>query len=189
MDDFEMRANPAKNSTGRTYRFHEPGSALWPFGFGKSYSTFEMSWDADTLTDRSGDVTIAAPPSVTTVALAPTESGKPGISRTLTVTNTGHVPAAKVVLAFAAKTDSDDAPRKELIALRKVHLEPGASVKLSFDSDDGAGLGYCAFCTVAAAGKTRSVSAGKYRLSVGDGDNDALAFDFVATGPTVTLPI
>ena len=57
------------------------------------------------------------------------------------------------------------------------------------DVGGGRSLGFCAFCTVAADGKSRSVSAGKYRLSIGDGDNDTLTHDFVATGSTVTLPL
>jgi beta-D-xylosidase 4 len=43
MSDMGMRANTTTGSPGRTYRFYN-GTPLWHFGFGLSYTTFELTW-------------------------------------------------------------------------------------------------------------------------------------------------
>lgn len=45
-----MRPNATTGSPGRTYRFYT-GEPLWPFGFGLSFTQFELTW-ASTLAVR-----------------------------------------------------------------------------------------------------------------------------------------
>ena len=106
-----------------------------------------------------------------------------------TVTNTGSVAAAKVVMAFMSEVtpravlhrgiDNDGtvehsrAPNKSLFGMQKVFLRPGESKTLTFDApllpafDD-----WCAFCTVTTRG-TRVVAPGVYRLTVGGDGSDS----------------
>ena len=194
MTDFRMR--PADGTTGRTYRFYE-GSVLWPFGFGLSYTTFGFAW-------AGGEAAVNA----TTNSLLPTAT-TPGVELSLRVTNTGGVGSAKVVLFFVARVDGGDAatridgdaptrigdgddapPRKTLVAIEKIFLEPNASTMISVTSGAGTELGYCAFCAVAADGKHRRIEAGIYEVSVGDGASHAMPpRRVVVIGDAVVLPL
>ena len=144
MTDFRMRPYPTKADTGRTYRFYS-GQPLWPFGFGLSYSSFSLTWaDEGGVAGVDGHVAgvdghvagvegsvagvdghvarVDGHVSVSTASLLPSAPTS-GVSLTLSITNTGGVAAAKVVLAFVTKLDDAGAPRKTLFAMRKVsHL-------------------------------------------------------------------
>lgn len=89
----------------------------YPFGFGLSYTTFELGEPkAKRTTYRAGDT----------------------VSVTVDVTNTGAVDGKEVVQLYASKPDSDieRAPR-ELKAFEKVLVKRGETVrvKLSFETD------------------------------------------------------
>jgi beta-glucosidase len=89
----------------------------YPFGFGLSYTTFELGEPkAKRTTYRAGDT----------------------VSVTVDVTNTGAVDGKEVVQLYASKPDSDieRAPR-ELKAFEKVLVKRGETVrvKLSFEVD------------------------------------------------------
>lgn len=97
----------------RTYRYFS-GQPLWPFGHGRSYTTF-----------RYDDLRVEAtsPP------------GAPPVL-SLTVTNSGRRAGDDVVLAFVAHEGAGtSAPRKSLAAFRRVTLEPGASTRVSLPLD------------------------------------------------------
>jgi beta-glucosidase len=125
---------------GRTYRYFA-GTPLYPFGHGLSYTRFAYDGLA-----------------LSTDALA---AGKP-LSVGVTVRNTGARTGDEVVQAYLHATDVPLAPRRALVAFRRVHLQPGESRRVTFD------LTPRQLSTVDAAGR-RAVAAGHYRLSVGGG--------------------
>jgi beta-glucosidase len=97
----------------RTYRYFSR-QPLWPFGHGRSYTTFRY-------TDLR-------------VETAPTPGAPPVLS--LTVTNTGQRAGDDVVLAFVTHEGAGtSAPRKALAAFGRVTLAPGASSRVSLPLD------------------------------------------------------
>lgn len=92
----------------------------FPFGFGLSYTTFEIS---DLNVDVSGDVadgTLAATVSVT-------------------VANTGHVPGAHVVQVYVLDSESSvHRPVRELRGFARVELDPQETRRLLIDLDQRA---------------------------------------------------
>jgi len=103
--DYSMR--------GRTYRYFS-GAPLWPFGYGRSYTTF-----------RYDDLRVEA---TSTSVATPTVS--------LTVTNTGQRSGDDVVLAFVTHEGAGTAaPRKALAAFRRVTLDAGGSTRVSLPLD------------------------------------------------------
>jgi beta-glucosidase len=97
----------------RTYRYFS-GAPLWPFGYGRSYTTFRYD---DLRAEPSG---------------AP--DGPPVVS--LTVTNTGRRTGDDVVLGFVThEAAGASAPRKALAAFRRVTLAAGASTRVSLSLD------------------------------------------------------
>jgi beta-glucosidase len=97
----------------RTYRYFS-GAPLWPFGYGRSYTTFLYE---GLRVEPSG---------------AP--DGPPVVS--LTVTNTGRRTGDDVVLGFVThQAAGASAPRKALAAFRRVTLAAGASTRVSLSLD------------------------------------------------------
>jgi beta-glucosidase len=97
----------------RTYRYFS-GTPLWPFGHGRSYTTFTYS---DLRVETTG-----------------TPAGAPVVS--LTVANTGGRSGDDVVLAFVTHGGAGaSAPRKSLAAFRRVTLVAGASARVSLSLD------------------------------------------------------
>lgn len=98
---------------GRTYRYFE-GEALYPFGHGLSYSTFRydgLSLDRQQVSsDRDREVVL-----------------------TVRVTNTGNRPGEEVVQLYGhAEQSRVKRPLKQLLAFRRVLLQPGESADVSF---------------------------------------------------------
>lgn len=89
------------NMKGRTYRYME-GEALYPFGYGLSYTEFsygEVSRDFPTVTDA-------------------------GVTLRMTVKNAGSMAGGDTVQAYV-KTEGEGAPGPQLKGICKLHLEPG----------------------------------------------------------------
>jgi len=110
--------------TNRSYKYYT-GMPLYPFGFGLSYTTFDIKWDT--------------PPPARHVVSSATS---PKTTYKVTVTNTGSVEGDEVVLAFTKpqatavlKASLGGAPIeiKRLFGFERVTLAPGASTTLSFD--------------------------------------------------------
>ncbi|KAL8611353.1 hypothetical protein ACOMHN_014408 [Nucella lapillus] len=97
--------------SGRTYRYSE-APALYPFGYGLSYTTFHYS---DLMTPKT---------------LTPGHD----LRLCLTVTNTGSVAADEVVQVYLQwpQTPGVATPRLQLLALRRVATQPGHGTKLRF---------------------------------------------------------
>ena len=64
----------------------------------------------------------------------------------------------------------EDTPQKQLFALEKVMLQPGASARVRINSS--ALAGYCAFCSVDMTGVPK-VRPGSLHITVGTGGNDS----------------
>lgn len=89
---------------------------LFCFGYGLSYTSFELS-----------DVTVCA----TSIAAGGS------VNVDLTVTNTGHRPGSEVVQVYLG-IPVDGQPPKRLVGFAKVHLEPGQSQSVSITIDAAA---------------------------------------------------
>ncbi len=95
---------------GRTYRYFK-GEALYPFGYGLSYSTFTY-----------------AAPQATASADGETISAK--------VTNTGHKASDEVAQLYLTHEGADGAALRELRGFERVHLAPGESRTVTFTLHD-----------------------------------------------------
>lgn len=99
---------------GRTYRYFN-GTPLYPFGYGLSYTTFGYS-----------DLSVPA---------AAVKAGDP-VTVEATVTNTGKVAGDEVAQLYLKFPPVNGAPIRALRAFQRVHLEPGASQKVTFELKD-----------------------------------------------------
>jgi beta-glucosidase len=92
-------------------------ASLFPFGYGLSYTTFELSAVSVDARDRPGSapVTVRA-----------------------TVTNTGDVPGAEVVQVYVGLPAAADQPPKRLVGFEKVRVGPGASSQVEIVIDPAA---------------------------------------------------
>lgn len=146
----------------RTYRYFE-GKPLYPFGYGLSYTTF--SYSGLTLPDKS------------------IKAGEP-LEAEVTVTNTGKLAGDEVAQLYLEFPPVAGAPFKALRGFARVHLDAGASQKVTFKLDPRA------MSMVTEAGDP-IVAAGKYTVSVGGGqpgtDAQVLTGHFSVEG-TETLP-
>ncbi|MCC5925970.1 MAG: glycoside hydrolase family 3 C-terminal domain-containing protein [Bacteroidetes bacterium] len=113
---------PGRNTVAYTediyvgYRYFDTHDkeVVFPFGFGLSYTTFDFS---DLTLSKDGDKVLVQ----------------------CTVTNTGARAGAEVVQVYVHhKNPSVDRPVRELKGFDKVHLEPGASARVSIELDASA---------------------------------------------------
>jgi beta-glucosidase len=90
------------NMAGRTYRYMK-NEALYPFGYGLSYTTFELS-----------NITVDS------------EEIVPGkdINCTVDIKNTGAISGAETIQVYV-RAKVEGAPNHQLKGLKKVHLNPG----------------------------------------------------------------
>ena len=92
---------------GRTYRYMQ-GEALYPFGYGSSYTTFAYS---DVKVDKN-------------------VLDADGVVVTATVTNTGKVDGAETVQTYI-KVNQDNTPNAQLKGIKKVFLAAGESKEIT----------------------------------------------------------
>ena len=117
--NFDMTSTP-----GRGYRYYTGKNVIFPFGFGLSYTNFDL--------DVSG-------PSSLSLDRA---SDRRGFGRyRVEVKNTGTVDGDEVVMVFHRPTDSIRAaadhvlPLRRLVDFERVHVKAGESAALSFAFD------------------------------------------------------
>ena len=97
-----------------------PNSALFPFGYGLSYTSFSYS-----------GVTVSKASIPLTEALA--NRGKSLLTATATVTNTGGRPATEVVQCYVRNLGASiEQPVRSLQGFERVTLAPGESKQVSF---------------------------------------------------------
>lgn len=101
---------------GRTYRYFR-GEALYPFGYGLSYSSFSYG------RPRVSRTTVRAGEAVTV---------------SVDVTNTGDMDADEVVQLYVSHPAVDGAPIRALAGFERVHLARGETRRVSFTLDDRA---------------------------------------------------
>ncbi|MFZ0501555.1 MAG: glycoside hydrolase family 3 C-terminal domain-containing protein [Steroidobacteraceae bacterium] len=125
---------------GRTYRYFA-GEALWPFGYGLSYTTFGY-----------GDLSLPR---------TPIDAGAP-LDAAVKVTNTGKVAGDEVVELYLKFPDVPGAPIRALRGFQRIHLAAGRSQVVRFQ------LTPRDLSMVTGTGD-RIVAAGEYTVSVGGG--------------------
>ena len=150
------------------YRGYDKASTdvAFPFGFGLSYTTFELS-----------DLTVAMSGSVTDANLSVTVS--------VTVANTGSVAGSEVVQVYMRDVESTvGRPVRELKGFTKVHVEPGASQQVTIELDQRA-LSYWSV-----PHHRWVVEPGAFTIEVGRSSRDLpLAQTVTVDGPSVAPPL
>ena len=114
VEQISMADMSMTNYPGRSYRYFR-GEAVYPFGFGLSYTTFDYEMQEE---GTSLDY-----------------DAKLGVSYRVRVTNTGSVAGDTSVLAFLSFKDSDSdysCPISQLFGFEKVHLLPKESKEIFF---------------------------------------------------------
>jgi beta-glucosidase len=99
----------------RTYQYYD-GKALYPFGYGLTYTSFRYRH----------------------LTMSPTtarNTGDPDVSVGVTVTNTGSTTSDEVAQVYASYRPSAQSrvehPKKQLIGFQRVHLPPGRSKRVT----------------------------------------------------------
>jgi beta-D-xylosidase 4 len=134
---FDMALRPSSKSPGRTYKFYT-GEAVYPFGYGLSYTTFSYEWGPEMSTQAFEVYNIQKLIQAGTEALDIDAFKYQFVSYEVNVTNTGSVTSDVSVLCFA-NTSSSAAldgiqPFKELIGYGRLFaLKPSESRILLFD--------------------------------------------------------
>ena len=127
---------------GRTYRYFD--DALFPFGYGLSYTQFEL-----------GEPTIV-----------PTSAQSPGFTITVPVKNVGRRDGTEIVQLYIRDLQDTDGPLKSLRAFQRVDVKAGqtatASMKLEHNS----------FEFWDAASNTMRVKPGQYEILIGTSSQD-----------------
>jgi beta-glucosidase len=127
---------------GRTYRYFD--DALFPFGYGLSYTQFEL-----------GEPTIV-----------PTSAQSPGFTITVPVNNVGRRDGTEIVQVYIRDLQDTDGPLKSLRAFQRVDVKAGqtatASLKLEHNS----------FEFWDAASNTMRVKPGQYEILIGTSSQD-----------------
>jgi beta-glucosidase len=128
---------------GRTYRYFT-GEALYPFGYGLSYSSFDY-----------------APPEVSSASVRADEA----VTVSVDVTNTGAMDADEVVQLYASHPGAPDTAIRALVGFERVHLARGETRTVSFTLHDRA-------LSIVDAEGVRRIQPGTVELWVGGGQPD-----------------
>lgn len=166
MTNMGMRADPAHNYPGRTYRFYK-GPVIYPFGHGLSYTSFRHS--------------IAQAPTSLSVPMlsvhlennnATTLTNGVRVSHTkcstlytalhIDVENTGTMDGTHTVMVFSSPPEGKWATNKQLVAFQKVHVIAGGLQRVALD------LHVCKHLSVVDKFGIRRVPMGEHTLHIGD---------------------
>ncbi|MGB6430568.1 MAG: glycoside hydrolase family 3 C-terminal domain-containing protein, partial [Candidatus Acidiferrales bacterium] len=127
---------------GRTYKYFR-GDPLYPFGFGLSYSRFAYS----------------------NLRVTPAPGTLGNYSVTAHVKNVSQRDGDEVVEVYASYGAGPDHPIRELEAIKRIHLQAGASSDVQFDIELSSAPG----APDSASGAQPAAQAGKITFSVGGG--------------------
>jgi len=117
INQVDMLSMDMTKPPGRSYRYFT-GTPLFPFGFGLSYTSFELQW-SDLLASSSTN-------------FLRTDDSSTLLSYSVKVTNTGSVAGDEVVQAYFKPEDKGDPLIKQLFGFERVHLNPGQSKNVTF---------------------------------------------------------
>ncbi|CAF0790958.1 unnamed protein product [Adineta steineri] len=124
---FDMQMRPSSTNPGRTYKFYT-GKAIFEFGDGLSYTTFDYSWSNDSLVSKFSIQSL--------MKNNYNEKNVVGHPYRVNITNTGMVAGDDVVLAYVIppqKTFNDQTPPlKKLFGFERVHLNVHESTEVFF---------------------------------------------------------
>ena len=137
---------------GRTYRYMEK-EALYPFGYGLSYTKFGFE----------------------NAAVSANEAGSDGLDVTVDVTNEGSVAGRESVEVYV-KAERENTPNAQLKGLAKVELQPGETKQVKIH------LPLAAFALCNEEG-TPIVEAGSYSVYVGASQPDARSVALMGQAP------
>ena len=137
---------------GRTYRYMEK-EALYPFGYGLSYTKFGFK----------------------NAAVSANEAGSDGLDVTVDVTNEGSVEGRESVEVYV-KAERENTPNAQLKGLAKVELQPGETKQVKIH------LPLAAFALCNEEG-TPIVEAGSYSVYVGASQPDARSVALMGQAP------
>jgi len=156
------------DAPGRSYKYYT-GTPLWPFGFGLSYTTFQLNY-SNTSTLNYYQMKTGT-------------SRLEGAHYEINVTNTGKVAGDEVVLAYFYPTNLTTMAVpliKQLFGFERVHVAPGQTVTVYFDVDS---------TTIQVVDKKGNfVSApGLYKMEFTNGVNEHLYSHIEIIGEEVTL--
>lgn len=164
MTNMALRSNPSKGYPGRTYRFYN-GPVVYPFGHGLSYTSFTH--------------TIASAPTVFSVPLdghrasnwstlgkaikvTHTRCSRLSLGLEIDVTNNGPRDGPHTLLVFSAPPAGEWAPRKQLVAFKRVHVPAGSKQRV------GVNIHVCKYLSVVDRSGIRRVPMGEHGLHIGD---------------------
>ncbi|MGH9090038.1 MAG: beta-glucosidase family protein [Acidimicrobiales bacterium] len=125
------------------YRWYDATGTtpLFPFGYGLSYTTFSYRDATATVRERHG---------------------KPVVTATVRVTNTGRRAGADVAQLYLGQPPADGNPPRQLEAFRRVSLAPGATRTVRFT------LGSTKLAAYSSGDAAWRVAPGTYHLWMGD---------------------
>jgi beta-glucosidase len=186
----EFTARPMSDMSLRniTYK-HYTGEVCYPFGFGLSYSQFNVQWtNATSINQKVGTDEMLASHSEYFVARARGDhTWTSPASYSATIKNVGKIASDYVLLGFVsspARIAMDPAePLRELFDFARVSLLPGASTTVHLS------LPASVLSHVDSHGDERII-AGNYKIELGGerlGDSTALESTLTVTGPAQTL--
>jgi beta-glucosidase len=148
-EDYAMR--------GRTYRFAE-AEALYPFGFGLSYTRFEYS-----------ELELSTAEEPASPALV--------CEAEVTLRNAGQVASDEVVQLYVRDLEASvPVPRHELRGMARVHLLPGEATRVRFRLDAAA------LSLIDERGQ-RLLEPGVFRIFVGGGQPDPRSQQLLGSAP------
>jgi beta-glucosidase len=119
--DADLSKPPAGDTRFISRYIDVPNDALFPFGYGLSYTTFDYS---------GASVSRASVP----LAEAINNSGRKLITATATVKNTGDRAAAEVVQCYVRNLGASlEQPLRSLQGFKRITLKPGETQQVTFD--------------------------------------------------------